>query len=345
MANGLDSSLTVAKESATGYGTYVTTTKAIEFADLPPFAENKERVKSKTLRSGGRFGLAAASPVVFKNYSTDLTVEARAKGQGVLWEMALGSAVSTLVSTGLYQQVFKMADVLPSYTMQLGLPMFNPATGAWTVNAFTYGGVMASGWELSLSNGGVLELKLSLTARERRDNVAYVDPAALYPAAVLPYHFGSACIYSGVIAEPTATGLIATAGLTAVGNVVSAGLKVENSLSTGTKRLCATGLQARPFSGKPVGSGTLVVDYVSTAWTDAIASDAPVSLVMDFLGNSADATVDHLQVLIQDLRIKDGMPTPNDGQPLQQSLSFDLFDKTGQTSPIIVVQRTADSAI
>ena len=340
MANGLDTSITIKKE--TTYGTAVVTNKALEFAE-ESFSLTPERLKAKTLRSGGKFGLAAKSPIAFRSGAGDLTVEACPKGQGILWEMALGSGASNLVSEGLYQQVYKMADVLPSYTMQLGLPQFSPTAGTWSVNPFTFVGCMASSWELTLPNGGILELKLSINARDGKDDIAFVDPASLYPAASVPYHFGSACIYSGTISEPTTTALIDTAGLTPIASVVSATLKVDNSLSTGTRRLCAGGLQARPLPGQPVGTGTLVVDYVADTFTDAIFADTGFSMVMDFTGAEA---ADRLQVLVQDFRINgDAMPKPNNGQPLTQTVPFQLFDKVGQTSPIIVVQRTADAAI
>ena len=53
MANGLDTSITIKKE--TTYGTAVVTNKALEFAD-ESFSLTPERLKSKTLRSGGKFG-------------------------------------------------------------------------------------------------------------------------------------------------------------------------------------------------------------------------------------------------------------------------------------------------
>ena len=74
--------------------------------------------------------------------------------------------MSTLVSGANYQQVFKMAEVLPSYTMQFGLPKFDPAAGTWTVKPFTMLGAMVKSWDLSQSNGGILELKLDVDARE-----------------------------------------------------------------------------------------------------------------------------------------------------------------------------------
>ena len=97
------------------------------------------------------------------------------------------------------------------------------------------------------------------------------------------------------------------------------------------------------MSGQPVGTGTLVVDYVDNTFTDAIFADTGFSMVMDFTGAEA---ADRLQVLVQDFRINgDAMPKPNNGQPLTQTVPFQLFDKVAQTSPVIVVQRTADAAI
>ena len=341
MANGFDSQLMLAKE--TTYGTAVTVSKTVEFAGDPAVKYTPQRIESKTLRSGGRFGLAGKSPIVFRSGGSSPTFEVASKGQGVLWEAALGSAVSTLVLGSTYQQVFKMADVLPSYTMQYGLPKLDPATGTWTVKPFTLLGAMVKSWDLAQTNGGILELKLDIDAREVKTTTALAAPS--YATGGLVYHFGGACIYSGTIAEPTTTTLIDTAGLTAIANVQSWGVKVDNNLSTGERRMCGGGLQARPLSGRPKGSGTMVMDYVSDTFTDALFTDTGFSMVADYIANSANAEVHHLQVLIQDFRITGDLPAPNDGQALVQSLSFDLFDKAGQTSPIIVINRTTDTAI
>lgn len=342
MVNGLDVWMTVAKEST--YGTAVTTTKAVELAGKPKAFVKQQRLESKALRSGNMFGLANKSPVVSRTPGVEIPVEACSKGQGVLWEMALGAGTSTLVSAGLYQQVFKMVTTQPSYSVQLDLPMFTPATGVWSQNPWTFLGAMCTEWELSLSNAGILELKLNLDAREAKTNIGQAAPS--YPSGAYTYHFGGACIYAGTISEPTTTALIDTSGLTAVANVISMNLKVNNSLSTGERRMCGAGLQVQPMNGKPKGTGTLVTDYVNTTFTAAYLADTGFSMVMDFIGNSADVTNDHLQVLVQDLRINPGdLPTVNEGKPLEQSLDFELFDKAGQTSPVIVVQRTADTAI
>lgn len=341
MANGLDSQLMLAKE--TTYGTAVTVSKTVEFAGDPAVKYTPQRIESKTLRSGGRFGLAGKSPIVFRSGGSSPTFEVASKGQGILWEAALGSAASTLVTGATYQQVFKMADVLPSYTMQYGLPKLDPATGAWTVMPFTMLGSMVKSWELAQANGGILELKLDIDAREVKTTTALAAPS--YATGGLVYHFGGACIYSGTIAEPTATTLINTAALTAIANVTSWGVKVDNNLSTGTRRMCGGGLQARPLSGRPKGSGTMVMDYVADTFTAALFADTGFSMVADYVANSADPAVNHLQVLIQDFRLTGDLPAPNDGKALVQSLSFNLFDKAGQTSPIIVINRTTDTAI
>lgn len=342
MVNGLDYYITGGKEPA--YGTAVTPTKVAEgLLPTPKLTHNQERLVSKALRSGSRFGLGSKSPIVFRSGALDFAVEAASKGQGWLWEAALGSGSSALVSGANYQQTFKMADVIPSYTLQGDLPLFTPATGVWSQNAFTFLGSVCTGWEVSLANGGILELKTTWDARSVSKLIALAAPS--FPVGGLLYHFGGACIYSGTIAEPSATALIDTAGLTPIANVVSFNMKVDNALGTGEKRMCGGGLQARPLSGRPKGSGVLVTDYVSAQFTDAYFADTPFNLVADFVANSADATADHLQILIQDFRISGDLPSLNDGKPLAQSIPFDIFDKAGQTSPIIVVQRTTDTAI
>lgn len=96
--------------------------------------------------------------------SREVTVNVGTRGLGLLWKLAVGSALSapTLISGSFYRQAHWNGDVSgKSLTVQFGFP---ETTAAGTVRAFTLNGCKISQWELSCAMNELLKFKFSLDA-------------------------------------------------------------------------------------------------------------------------------------------------------------------------------------
>ncbi|MBK8399926.1 MAG: hypothetical protein IPL29_02295 [Propionivibrio sp.] len=119
MTTPQDCSIGLGVEST--YGTAVARTRWFEFLD-ESFNYVKSIKQGQGMRVGSRVARSGRRVVASAEGAGDLTVEAVTKGLGLLWQLAVGSGTSTLVSAGLYQQVFTLADVPSSATIQKGIP-------------------------------------------------------------------------------------------------------------------------------------------------------------------------------------------------------------------------------
>src|SRR5512139_3848926 len=153
-----DCSLTMGKEST--FGTGVTPARAFEFID-ESLDFDKGIKQGAGLRVGSRVARSNRRVVTTSDAGGDISLECVSKGMGLLWEQCLGSGVSTLVSASTYQQVFTLADILPSATWQKGIPRFDG-----TVDAYTYVGATVDSWELTFGNGEIAQLKATLDAKD-----------------------------------------------------------------------------------------------------------------------------------------------------------------------------------
>ena len=171
MTTPLDCSVGLGVESV--YGTGVTPTRWFEFLD-ESFNYAKNVKQGQGFRVGSRVARSGRRVVASAEGSGDLTVEAVTKGLGLLWQLAVGSGTSTLVSGGLYQQVFTLADVPPSATIQKGIPR---ADG--TVDAYTFTGCMVESLTIDCPNADIVKVKTSWNAKDVTTATAYTAPS--YP--------------------------------------------------------------------------------------------------------------------------------------------------------------------
>ena len=108
-----DCSIGLSKEST--YGTAVTVARFLEFTD-ESLDYSKNVVQGEGLRVGSRVARSARRVVTTSDAGGDLSMECLSKGMGLVWEQCMGTGVSTLVSGSTYQQVFTLADTMPSAT-------------------------------------------------------------------------------------------------------------------------------------------------------------------------------------------------------------------------------------
>lgn len=311
------------------YGTAVARTRWFEFLD-ESFNFVKNVKQGVGLRVGSRVARSGSRVVASAEGSGDLTIEAVTKGLGLLWQLGLGSGTSTLVSAGLYQQVFTLGDVMPSATIQKGIPR---ADG--TVDAYTFTGCMVESLTIDCPNADNVKVKTSWNAKDMTTATAYTAPS--YATGPSVFTFAHGAVYSGALTAPTATALGSAA--TPVASIRSGSITIKHNLKTDRYNCGGGGRKEKPFAGIREISGSLVAEYADAAFRDAIVNDTSMTLVKTFT-----AGLDVLQIVIPDVRF-DGDIVKASTDLAIQDIKWTGLDGLTAAQPIWIVCRTADTAL
>lgn len=311
------------------YGTAVARTRWFEFLD-ESFNFVKNVKQGVGLRVGSRVARSGRRVVASAEGSGDLTIEAVTKGLGLLWQLGLGSGTSTLVSAGLYQQVFTLGDVMPSATIQKGIPR---ADG--TVDAYTFTGCMVESLTIDCPNADNVKVKTSWNAKDMTTGAAYTAPS--YATGPSVFTFAHGAVYSGALTAPTATALGSAA--TPVASIRSGSITIKHNLKTDRYNCGGGGRKEKPFAGIREISGSLVAEYADAAFRDAIVNDTSMTLVKTFT-----AGADVLQIVIPDVRF-DGDIVKASTDLAMQDIKWTGLDGLTAAQPIWIVCRTADTAL
>lgn len=311
------------------YGTAVARTRWFEFLD-ESFNYVKSVKQGVGLRVGSRVARSGRRVVASAEGSGDLTIEAVTKGLGLLWQLGLGSGTSTLVSAGLYQQVFTLGDVMPSATIQKGIPR---ADG--TVDAYTFTGCMVESLTIDCPNADNVKVKTSWNAKDMTTATAYTAPS--YATGPSVFTFAHGAVYSGALTAPTATALGSAA--TPVASIRSGSITIKHNLKTDRYNCGGGGRKEKPLAGIREISGSLVAEYADAAFRDAIVNDTSMTLVKTFT-----AGADVLQIVIPDVRF-DGDIVKASTDLAMQDIKWTGLDGLTAAQPIWIVCRTADTAL
>lgn len=311
------------------YGTAVARTRWFEFLD-ESFNFVKNVKQGVGLRVGSRVARSGRRVVASAEGSGDLTIEAVTKGLGLLWQLGLGSGTSTLVSAGRYQQVFTLGDVMPSATIQKGIPR---ADG--TVDAYTFTGCMVESLTIDCPNADNVKVKTSWNAKDMTTGTAYTAPS--YATGPSVFTFAHGAVYSGALTAPTATALGSAA--TPVASIRSGSITIKHNLKTDRYNCGGGGRKEKPFAGIREISGSLVAEYADVAFRDAIVNDTSMTLVKTFT-----AGADVLQIVIPDVRF-DGDIVKASTDLAMQDIKWTGLDGLTAAQPIWIVCRTADTAL
>lgn len=327
MTTPQDCSIGLGVESV--YGTAVARTRWFEFLD-ESFNFVKNVKQGVGLRVGSRVARSGRRVVASAEGSGDLTIEAVTKGLGLLWQLGLGSGTSTLVSAGLYQQVFTLGDAMPSATIQKGIPR---ADG--TVDAYTFTGCMVESLTIDCPNADNVKVKTSWNAKDMTTATAYTAPS--YATGPSVFTFAHGAVYSGALTAPTATALGSAA--TPVASIRSGSITIKHNLKTDRYNCGGGGRKEKPFAGIREISGSLVAEYADAAFRDAIVNDTSMTLVKTFT-----AGLDVLQIVIPDVRF-DGDIVKASTDLAMQDIKWTGLDGLTAAQPIWIVCRTADTAL
>lgn len=328
-----DCSVGVAKEST--YGTAVTVARFVEFTE-ETFDYSKNVVQGAGLRVGSRVARSGRRVVTTSEAGGDLTFECLSKGQGLLWEAMMGAGTSTLVSGATYQQVFTLADVPPSLTIQKGIPRVDG-----TVDPYTFTGSQCDSFEFSFGNAEIATVTSTWNCKDVTTATAYAAPS--YASSANLYHFANGSITTGTVTAPTATALASS--VTSVANVRSGTISVNHNPANDRYNFGASGKKAKPTVGLREITGTLEVEYDSATFRDAVLNETPMSLVVTFTAGSLGVGLETLQIAVPELKLDGKLPTSNGGELITVGLEFTVLDNLTAAQPLWIVTRTADTAL
>ena len=257
--------------------------------------------------------------------------EASARGMGLLWQALMGSGASTLVSGGLYQQVFTFSSTPPaSVSLRKSIPQLNGTT--WTQLTFTAG--MSTGFELSIGTKDILKLKADWqTHWPTSTTTTTLTPT--YPADPPLLTFTGAALSTGTLVAPTTVALASAPNPVCVRDFT---VKVDQAYKA-REGTCTTGQPGKGGSAdlRKV-DGSMTLDYDATTYTDLILSDASISLIATFTSGA-----DVVQVVLPDIKLNGDLPTPSRGDLISHKVNYEAFHSAAQMMWIVV--RTPDAAL
>lgn len=333
MPNFQDWSVGIGKEST--FGTAVTPTRWLEFTEPKPLTIDRGIKQGAGLRPGSRVARAARRVKTIRQASGDITVEAFSKGLGLLLEACMGSGVSTVVSGAVYQQVHSLADVLPSHTIQFGVP-----NSAGTIRPLTFSGCTVSAWELGGAVGDIAALKTTWDARNWTTATAYTSPS--YPSGGNLFTVESATINTGTVVMPTTT-VLGSAG-TPLAGVKDFKIAMSNSVVADRFFMNNAGLKDRQLPGTRLPTVELNVEYGDNTLWDALEANSDLSLVINLVGGALATGNETLQVVIPDLKLDEGLPEGGPDAIASQAIKMVGLDNLTQ-APIVMASRTSDTAL
>lgn len=334
MATFQDSSVGFALE--TTYGTGVTPTRFLEFTD-ENLQYNKTIKQGQGLRVGGRVARSGRRTVPASDVSGDVTMECLSKGQGLWWNLLMGAGTSTLVSASTYQQLFTLADVMPSATVQVGRPRTDG-----TVDAFTFAGVICDSFDITFNQADIVSVKATLDGRSVTTATAYAAPS--YATGGSLFTFAGCTLQTGTLTAPTSTAL--ASGATPIANVRAGDIQVQHGLFKDRWLAGNGGLKSQSLTGLRTISGTLTAEYSTGTLRDAILNETPMSLVATWVTTTALSTgVETLQVVLPEIKLDGDLPTTNAGNLITHPVKFQGLDNLTAAQPIWVVTRTSDAAL
>ena len=345
MTTQLDIALGHKKETV--YGTYAAPDKFPEIIseDLnwePTFSDGAAQRYGRRMKRGDRRVL------VKEQVSGSTEHELGTKGFGALFEAALGTAVSNLISGTAYQQLITptTSDPLPCYTIQKGIPL----VGGGAAQPLSFVGMVCTGFEFSAKNGAVPTVKFNWIGKGVETAQAFATPS--YPAAYELFSFVGGSIraagggFAGTVTPPTTTAL--ASGGTAVADILEIDIKWDNGADEGGFFIGGSGKRGRKQAAGQRGlTGTISAEYDTTVLQAAFLAQSDLSLVLKFEHNSiiSGAIKPTFEMTIPLLRLDGELPkasTP--GEVVTQSIDFEGLEGSA-AHPFYIVFITAETAI
>lgn len=294
-------------------------------------------------RVGRKVAASDRKVLVKQEVAGSFTTELYAKGNGKLFEAALGTATSTQASGTAYQQLFTPTgdDYLNSYTIQKGIAPL----GGGSIEEQTFGGMVCSGFELTAPNAGVPTIKWNWVGKSLSLTESYAAASYIASNSTLSFVNGSVTI-GGTLVVPTTTAL--SSGGTATANVRSIDLTYDNGLDTEGFNFSASGLRSRkPALGLRTISGSMTIEYTDNTIRDAFYAQTELALTLKFALPTAitGAYYPTIEIVAPVIRLDGELPKATAGEPVTLTVPFTVLDGRSATHPFYVAIVTSETAI
>jgi hypothetical protein len=335
MASFQDASIGFGTE--TTFGTPVTPTRWLEFTS-ETFDLKKTIKQGVGLRVGSRVARSGRRVVVTREAGGSVELEAISKGLGLWLQNLIGSGASTLVSASTYQQVFTLADAMPMFTLQRGLPRVDG-----TVAAHTFSGCTVNSVEFDFPSADLVKIKADIDARDLSTAAAYTTPT--YAVGASLFGFAGATITTGTLTAPTTTALASSP--TTLANVRGGSVKIDHKLAQNRFNAGGAGLKSRQSVGLREVSGKLTIEHDNTFdFVAAINAETPMNLIFTWTTPTALSTgFETLQIVIPEVKLDGTLPKSNGSDLITHDVTFQGLDNLTAAQPIWVVVRTSDAAL
>lgn len=334
MTSFQDSAVMLKKE--TTYKTGVTVDRSFEFVE-ESFGWDKNVKQGQGLRAGSRVARSARRAVPTASGGGDVGIECISKGMGYVWEQAMGSGTSTLVSGTTYQQVFTLSDTPPSATVQKQIPRVDG-----TLDAYTFLGGMVTGFEVNCPNADIATLKTSWDFGDL--TTATAAAANAYPVSTANlFHFANLGFASGTLTSPTATAL--ASGTTTLSGIRACNVSLNHNLTLDRYNGGGVGRKDKPTPGLREITCQITQEYINATFRDAILNETPMAFILTLTAGALSTGTETLQVVLPEMKCDNPLVVANGTDLITTPLQFSVLDNLTAAQPIWVVTRTSDSAL
>ncbi|MGW9371195.1 phage tail tube protein [Streptomyces xanthophaeus] len=309
------------------YGTYVAPTRFLEFTK-ESLVLKKTTAQSAGVAAGRLLALSARRVLTQLEVTGSIDLEVTNTGMGLLLQSLMGTTVTPAqqAATTAYLQTHTLADTAGKFlTIQKGVPL---TTGTVTDKSFV--GCKVTGAEFSCEVGDMLMSSWEIDGRTCDEGQTLAS--ASYPSRT-PFHFGQLAVKTGTYSSETA-----------MDGVRKVAVKFERPMATDRFYAGQSGLKKEPISNDLVKiTGTVEMDYTSTTLDDLHTSDAPTSLVLEWVGPVIEDT--HHQtfsIVLPAIKIDEAPPTIDGFEVIKPSYGFTaLYDGTNQPRILYMSTDTA----
>lgn len=339
MGTLLDGQVGFKKEST--FATGVTVTKFLEpMADGSSHKPDAMPINGNGLRVSSRFQRSARILPGRGKGDLSLKCSLQSLGFGALFELCVGTSVSTNVSGATYQQKHTPAitgTVLPSATLQFGTPR---ADSSGTVAAHTYAGCVVKSYELDFPLDDIPTLSVdfwasSYTSATGLATASYSSSPTLYSTVAATTKLG------GTYTVPTTTALAVTSSMTTVTNVRAWTLSVDNGIN---ERPRLGGWQV-PTVGKPTATLKITQDSDAATLETAYLAQTTNPFFAQVTGAALSTGNETFEVLVPACYITDhDFAQMTNGEGPIPSITLQASDNLTD-AVFYVTQRTSDAAL
>jgi hypothetical protein len=312
IGSGLGAQIGISAE--TTYGTFVASTKFIEFTK-ESLALKKTTAQSAGIAAGRLMPLSTRRVLTRKEAQGTLEMEISNKGMGLLLQTLMGTTVTPVqqAASTAYLQTHTLASVAgKSLTIQKGVPL---TTG--TVTDKTFLGCKITSGEFACGVGEMLTASFEIDGKDCDETQTLA--AASY-SAMSPFHFGQMALKTGTFGAETA-----------LDGIRKVSVKIERPQDVDRFYANQAALKREPIENDQVKiTGTLETDYVGTALDDLHTSDGGTSLVWEFIGPIIASTyAETFRITLPVVKLDEGPPVVDGFGVVKPTFNFTaLYDLT-----------------